>query len=60
MRRVIATLLALAAAALIGLFALTYLILRIMFDTMVPGNVRLPPTLDTAALAVKRAAASLR
>src|SRR5688500_11798453 len=40
------------AAALVGIFALSYIILRTMFDKMVPGNLRLPPTLDKVGGAV--------
>src|SRR5688572_28171697 len=40
------------AASLVGIFALSYIILRTMFDKMVPGNVRLPPTLDKVGGAV--------
>jgi uncharacterized membrane protein required for colicin V production len=33
---------------LVSLFAVTYLILRILFDKLVPGNVRVPATVDKA------------
>lgn len=40
------------AIALLALFALIYLILRIIFDTAVPGNVRVPVAVDKAGAAV--------
>src|SRR5687768_6317531 len=37
------------AVCLIAIFALTYIILRVLFDKFVPGNVRLPSTADKVA-----------
>src|SRR5687767_15575014 len=34
------------AIALIAIFALSYLILRVMFDMMIPGNIRFPVIAD--------------
>lgn len=45
------------ALSLIGLFAAIYLILRMIFDSMVPGNLRLPPTLDKVGGAIMGAVA---
>src|SRR4051794_28313252 len=35
-----------SAIALVCLFAITYLILRVLFDSAIPGNVRFPVILD--------------
>jgi len=40
------------AMALLGLFALVYLLLRVLFDKAVPGNVRLPFIMDKVGAAV--------
>src|SRR5687768_18012806 len=34
------------AVTLIALFAITYIVLRVLFDKFVPGNIRLPATVD--------------
>lgn len=38
--------------SMIGLFALTYLVLRLMIDKLIPGNVRLPVTADRIAAVI--------
>src|SRR5579884_3691550 len=40
------------AMALLGLFALIYLLLRVVFDKAVPGNVRLPVLMDKVGAVV--------
>jgi Colicin V production protein len=40
------------AIALVGVFGLTYLILRTIFDKAVPGNLRLPVILDKAGAGI--------
>jgi hypothetical protein len=40
------------AGVLCGLFVVTYLILRVIFDKAIPGNVRLEPTVDKIGAAV--------
>ncbi len=44
---------------LIAMFALGYLILRVIFDKLVPGNVRVPPTLDKIGAGVMGVIAGL-
>src|SRR5215212_3155539 len=40
------------AMVLVGIFALVYIILRVMFDNFIPGNVSLPLYFDRAGGAV--------
>src|SRR5438270_2361081 len=40
------------AVILCSLFAITYLVLRLIFDRVVPGNVRLLPTIDKVGAAL--------
>ena len=47
------------AVCLIALFAVTYIVLRLLFDKFVPGNVRLPSTADKVGGAVFGAVAGV-
>lgn len=47
------------ALILLALFAVIYLVLRTIFDNLVPGNVRLPVTVDKAGAAVMGIVAGL-
>src|SRR5690349_3947975 len=47
------------AIVLLAMFALIYLILRSLFDNMVPGNVRLPVAVDKGGAAIMGIVAGL-
>jgi hypothetical protein len=47
------------AIALVGLFALIYLVLRIVFDTLIPGNIRFPLIADKVGAGVMGFVAAL-
>lgn len=47
------------ALALVGLFAVIYTLLRVVFDKLVPGNLRLPLLLDKIGAAVMGAVAGV-
>ena len=40
------------AVALIGIFAISFIVLRVLFDKLIPGNIRLQSTVDRAGGAV--------
>src|SRR4051812_6639235 len=44
---------------LFGLFAVTYVVLRTIFDKLVPGNVRMPPLLEKVGGAVMGVVAAI-